>query len=188
MARSHSDSSRSVGRRRLRHIVCCTAGSNHSLALRLRCTAAATEVSPPPSDEKSTCVRPLTKNQLKRFIRDGFIVLQIDGVPDGFHDQVYSKALEMSEDAKHAASGAKIKLGPGGRITAEGKQSDWSTLAEDFETLLNTPCIRGAATSLAGPGCLMPSVGAPSPLTANPFDQQFHKGSSLLLCVARWLL
>jgi hypothetical protein len=124
-----------------------------------------------------TSIRPLTKNQLKRFIRDGFIVLQVDGVPDGFHDQLYSKALAMSEDARHAESSAKIKLSEGGRITTEGKQSDWSTLAEDFETLLDTPCIRGAATTLAGPGCLMPSVGAPSPLTANPFDQQFHKGS-----------
>lgn len=87
----------------------------------------------------------------------------------------------MSEDAKHAQSGAKIKLREGGRIAAEGKQSDWSTLAEDFETLLNTPCLRGAATTLAGPGCLIPSVGAPSPLSGNPFDQQFHKGSPLEL-------
>ena len=121
-------------------------------------------------------IRPLTRNQLKRFIRDGFIVLQVDGVPDGFHEQLYAKALDMSEDARHAESTAKIKLSEGGRITAEGKRSDWSTLADDFETLLDTPCIRGAAGTLAGPGCLMPSVGAPSPLTANPFDQQFHKG------------
>eukprot|EP01052_Picozoa_sp_SAG31_P017055 SAG31_NODE_1152_length_9642_cov_4.124489_6_plen_211_part_00 len=141
-------------------------------------------------EKMSPCrsARPLTRNQLKRFIRDGFIVLQVEGLPDGFHDQVHSKALGLSEDARHAENGAKIRLGPGGRITAEGKQSDWSTLAEDFETLLDTPCIRGAATTLAGPGCLIPSVGAPSPLTANPFDQQFHKGSSRLHCAAGYVI
>ena len=141
----------------------------------------------PCTNSADASIRPLTKNQLKRFIRDGFIVLQVDGVPDGFHDQLYSKALAMSEDARHAESSTKIKLSEGGRITAEGKQSDWSTLAEDFETLLDTPCIRGAATTLAGPGCLMPAVGAPSPLTANPFDQQFHKGSPRA-ATTRWHL
>ena len=165
------------------------AASARRLAHLLRCTAAeADPCSPPPHGHRwgtspapsasaaapSGAIRPLTKKQLKDFIRDGFLVITIDGVPEGFHEQVYAKSLALSEDAKHN-DGAKVKLSSGGRILSEGKQSDWSTLAEDFETMMETPCVRGAAATLAGAGCIIPSPGGGSPLTANPFDQQFHK-------------
>ena len=31
-------------------------------------------------------------SQLKQFIRDGYLVMQIDGVPEGFHERVFAKA------------------------------------------------------------------------------------------------
>ena len=102
---------------------------------------------------------------------------------------ILEKALAMSDDARHAAPGSEVKLQQGGRIVrADGEASDWSTLGEDFSALMDTPSIRGAATSLLGAGCLIPSPGAPSPLTANPFDQQFHKVSEVLGVVLgpRW--
>lgn len=177
-------------RRRLAHLVRCTAAAAAAGQSAAAAAAAAGSGASTPAvqdDDGATAatsaeptaaaaaIRPLTLKQVKQFIRDGFIVLQINDVPEGFHDGVFAKALAMSDDAKHAESGAKVKLGPGGRMLAEGKESDWSTLAEDFETMLDTPTIRGAAATLAGAGCVIPSAGSPSPLTANPFDQQFHK-------------
>lgn len=136
-------------------------------------------------------VKLLTTSQLKHWIRHGYIVLQIDDaqLPQNFHQDLFEKALAMSDDARHAAPGSEVKLQQGGRIVrADGEASDWSTLGEDFSALMDTPSIRGAATSLLGAGCLIPSPGAPSPLTANPFDQQFHKVSEVLGVVLgpRW--
>ena len=75
-----------------------------------------------PASAAAASIRPLTKQQLKSWIRDGFIVIQIDGVPEGFHEQVFAKSLALSEDAKHN-DGAKVKLSTGGRILAVGAQT-----------------------------------------------------------------
>ena len=40
----------------------------------------------------NAAVRPLSMSQLKQFIRDGYLVMQIDGVPEGFHERVFAKA------------------------------------------------------------------------------------------------
>lgn len=84
-------------RRRLQHLWRCTAeiADDRFAAARpwASAAAAATELSPSSS---AGAVRPLTKNQLKRFIRDGFIVLQVDDLPNGFHDQLYAGPTTLS--------------------------------------------------------------------------------------------
>jgi hypothetical protein len=44
-------------------------------------------------DAAAPAIRPLRMSQLKQFIRDGYLVLQVvDGVPEGFHGRVFAKA------------------------------------------------------------------------------------------------
>ena len=70
----------------------------------------------------------------------------------------------------------KVALRAGGRIVAaDAPPPDWSVLAPEFETMVDTPEIRGAVATLLGADALIPTLGAGTPLTANPFDQQFHK-------------
>eukprot|EP01047_Picozoa_sp_COSAG01_P026574 COSAG01_NODE_1717_length_9398_cov_83.738574_3_plen_215_part_00 len=116
----------------------------------------------------------LTLPQVKQFIRDGFLVLQIDGVPAKFHEGVYTKARELRVDASDRRTAV---LREGGRMVAPDaeKREDWSSLAEDFSTLLSSPRVRGALQTLLGTDYVVPAPNNPTPLTANPYDQQFHK-------------
>lgn len=116
----------------------------------------------------------LSLPQVKQFIRDGFLVLQIDGVPANFHEGVYTKARELRVDASDRRTAV---LREGGRMVAPDaeKREDWSSLAEDFSTLLSSPRVRGALQTLLGTDCVVPAPNKPTPLTANPYDQQFHK-------------
>ena len=74
----------SRGDRRLAHLVRCT-GERTKIAMPLDAADSAV------SDSAAT-IRPLSMSQLKQFIRDGYLVMQIDGVPEGFHERVFAKA------------------------------------------------------------------------------------------------
>ena len=126
-------------------------------------------------------LKPLSLAQLKSFIRDGYLVVPVDGVPEGFHEGLYAKAYAMREDEVPDKQGLV-----GERLKETLEKHQWSTLEDDFNTMMDSPSVRGAAATLAGADCLIPSPGAPRPLTATPIDQQFRAHSRLpMFCLQR---
>ena len=151
--------------RRLRHLLGCLGSPAHS-------SIGASAASSAASSATESELKPLSLAQLKSFIRDGYLVVPVDGVPEGFHEGLYAKAYAMREDEVPDKQGLV-----GERLKETLEKHQWSTLEDDFNTMMDSPSVRGAAATLAGADCLIPSPGAPRPLTATPIDQQFRTHS-----------
>ena len=95
----------------------------------------------------------LTSQQVKDYIVDGYVVLQVGELPAGFNEQFYAEARALA---------------------AEPRDVLWGELSGSVNHLLATPTCRGAVASLLGPDYFMPP-GNSHMHVANPGDQGFHK-------------
>ena len=97
----------------------------------------------------------LTSQQVKDFIVNGFVVLNLDELPAGFNDAFYEQAKELRDESRDLL---------------------WGELTPGVNHLLSTPTARGAISSLLGTDYFMPPGNSHMHI-AMPGDQGFHKVS-----------
>ena len=140
----------------------------------------------------------LTLEQLKQFVRDGFIVLQLSDVPKDVHDAIYDTAYAIEGEAAEAQRADKGDGGGavwlGGRKPAAGglgvsvaqtqlaatrdAGASWDSLAPAFRQLLDSSVVRGAAATLCGEDFVAstpPTSPRPIGIVDRTLDQQWHK-------------
>ena len=109
-------------------------------------------------------IRLLTDAHVHRFIRDGFLVLGLEELGAGFHENVYRAALE--------------------RQPQTGLSDDLDAAMPELREVLDSATVRGALEGLLGRGYLRHphsaayvESGAPDSTGAVPFDQGWHRDS-----------
>ena len=103
------------------------------------------------ADDPNVGLQLLTERQVKDFLVDGVLIIQVDDMPREWHEAFYAKALEISQQRGH------------GR---------WGEMPEITE-VCRTPSVRGALTSILGRDYVMHPHRALH--TASTGDQGFHK-------------
>ena len=126
-------------------------------------TRAAPAVAPPTTPVAPDCL--LTESQLKMWIATGYLVLQVDDVPGGFHEQLYARACEL-----HSA-----------KTTPNMRQQFGAELAADSDAVLSSAKTRGALTSLLGPD-FAGNAWNGGVLAADNRDQGFHRDNTSEPC------
>lgn len=163
----------------------------HRLAAHLAFTA----TSPPPprtaTQQHRHSKKPLSTQQVRNFVRDGYIVLAIDEVPAEVHRRIYDHAMI------NQGGGLESTPGPGGARQQELTPSQQQQLADDyFGSIAQSPTIMGAMGSLLGPdycgsvgrlqgggaaaGQAAASAQLPRALVATTGDNQHHKDGTVL--------
>ena len=106
----------------------------------------------------------LTDAHVQRFILDGFLVLGLNELGEGFHESVYRAALE--------------------RQPQSGLSDDLDAAMPELREVLDSATVRGALEGLLGRGYLRHphsaayvESGAPEAAGAVPFDQGWHRDS-----------
>ena len=109
-------------------------------------------------------IKLLTDAHVQRFIRDGFLVLGLEELGAGFHENVYRAALE--------------------RQPQSGLSDDLDAAMPELREVLDSDTVRGALQGLLGCGYLRHphsaayvESGAPEAVGAVPFDQGWHRDS-----------
>ena len=110
----------------------------------------------------------LTESQVKMWIAQGYLVFQVDDLPDEFHEQLYSRACEL-----HRAKSTNMR------------QEFGSELAADSDAMLRSAKTRGALTSLLGPDFAGRAWNG-GVLAADNRDQQFHRDNTSEPCRDPW--
>ena len=109
-------------------------------------------------------IKLLTDADVQRFILDGFLVLGLDELGAGFHENVYRAALE--------------------RQPQSGLSDEIDAAMPELREVLASPTVRGALEGLLGRGDLRHphsaayvESGAPEAAGAVPYDQGWHRDS-----------
>ena len=118
-------------------------------------------------------IRLLTDAHVHRFIRDGFLVLGLEELGAGFHENVYRAALE--------------------RQPQSGLSDDLDAAMPELREVLDSATVRGALEGLLGRGYLRHphsaayvESGAPEAAGAVPFEQGWHRDSYWGVQIDRW--
>ena len=113
-------------------------------------------------------MRLLDDNQMARFLRDGFVVLQPEGLGDDFHVAMHDAACQVHDEAR-AVGGDSNHL----QIIGDNLRARIPGLGR----LLTNPTVAGALTSVLGEGYLL----HPHHFVheSSRFDQGFHQDGNL---------
>ena len=139
--------------RRLRHVLRAVGPADHGAKAPL---AASQQHVPPPAAAAGG--KPLTAEQLYRFVMDGFLVVGASELGEHFHNDIYQRACGAA--GWYAGGGA-----PGGGASAGGlpaqnlgtvkkKGLAWKDIPE-ISTLVESCAVKGALTSILGGDCVM---------------------------------
>lgn len=128
--------------------------------------SAATALAPPTTPVPDEFL--LSEDQVKQWIAQGYLVLELDDLPAELHEQLYARAVEL-------------RRGFGGNM----RQEFGAELAEDFDAILGSPKTRGALTSLLGPDFAGNSWNG-GVLAADNKDQGMHKDNTSEPCRDHW--
>jgi hypothetical protein len=77
-------------------------------------------------------VTPLPHESLAAFARDGFLVLPLDDLPEGFHDRLYRRTMELQQEGENV----------------------WQELPEIYDMFVRSPSVQGALHAIVGPDCV----------------------------------
>lgn len=110
----------------------------------------------------------LDDNQMARFLRDGFVILDPDGLGDEFHATMYDAACRVHDEAR-AVGGDSTHL----QIIGDNLRARIPGL----ERLLTDPTVAGALTSVLGEGYFL----HPHHFVheSSRYDQGFHQDGNL---------
>ena len=110
----------------------------------------------------------LDDNQMAHFLRDGFVVLEPDGLGDDFHAQMYDAACQVHDEAR-AVGGDSTHL----QIIGDNLRARIPAL----QRLLTDPTVDGALASVLGEGYFL----HPHHFVheSSRYDQGFHQDGNL---------
>ena len=141
-------------------------------------------VAPAPARTAAVAAQPppqlLSLSQLRQFVRDGFIVLQLSDVARAVHDGIYDTAFaiegepaeqaqaaggattwlrrggedEEDDDEEEAAAGGGLSVSVAQTRLSGGTSDDcgWDDLTPAFRELMDSAILRGAVASICGEG------------------------------------
>ena len=113
-------------------------------------------------------MRLLDDNQMARFLRDGFVVLDPDGLGEEFHATMYDAACQVHDEARSVGGDSTHLQIIGDNLRAR---------IPGLERLLTNPTVAGALTSVLGEGYLL----HPHHFVheSSRYDQGFHQDGNL---------
>jgi hypothetical protein len=143
--------------RRLKHILCAVGPTDHGgrRGVVVAPHAAAAQQDMPPS---AAAGKPLTAEQLYRFIIDGFLVVSAGELGESFHADIYQRACGAA--GWHAGGGAPGRGAQAGGLPAQNlgtvqkKGLAWQDVPE-ISTLVESFTVKGALASILGEDCVM---------------------------------
>ena len=129
---------------------------------------------------------PLTERQLKDFIVDGVLLLQISELGADFHTELYRKIEELQADnealmapLRHIKDDAE-RMKEMRKVFTSSKRRQVVRELPELTDVSRSPTIDGALHSILGPGFAMHPHRA---LHTGGGDQQFHKCAALFSAI-----